>query len=43
MDGGHRVWNAGYHDQPVEAGEGPEGDCGGEVSKAERLSEMPFV
>ena len=43
MDGGHRVWNAGYHDQPVEAGEGPEGDCGGEVSKAERLSEMPPV
>ena len=43
MDGGHRVWNAGYHDQPVEAGEGPEGDCGGEVSKAERLSEVPSV
>ena len=33
-------WTA---DQPVEAGEGSEGDCGGEVSKAERLSEMPSV
>ena len=25
MEGAHRIWRAGHHDQPVQAGEGPQG------------------
>ncbi len=43
MDFVYKVRRFGYHHQSVQAGEGPEGDCGGEKREAGRLPEMPSL
>ena len=43
MDFIYEIWRSGYHDQPLQAGEGSEGDCGSEKREAERLPEVPSL
>ena len=43
MDCRYRVWNIGYHHQPLQTGKRSKGDCGSQACKTERLSEMPSL
>ena len=43
VEGSHRVWRIGHHHQPVQAGEGPQGHCGGPESARLRLSPVSAV
>ena len=40
MGSTYRVWGFNHYDQPFQAGEGPQGDCGSEADEAGRISEM---
>ena len=43
MDGPHGVWRSGYHHQPLQAGEGPQGHCRGQGGPPVRLPQVPAV